>query len=109
MSSAADPAGSDASLTQMAIEHLGTSLALELDRAIAKQITARLGDGWSSDDLTGRLERFIQRGHPDRYCLDGKPLLDVHDTRLTRNGNCISVTRDLALHDQAPWRVAPAG
>jgi hypothetical protein len=98
----------DVSPTQQAIAQLGASLARELDRAIAGQVTARLGNGWSRDELTGRLECFVQHGRPTRYCLDGKPLLDVHEVRIVHNGRTIDIKRDVALHDQALFADAAA-
>lgn len=59
---------------------LYADLTRKTDDTYAEAITRALGDGWTIEDVKGRLERIRVRGSScETVTLDGKPILEIYD------------------------------
>jgi hypothetical protein len=63
-----------------------SDMAKQLDDAIAKGITERLGTGWTLGMLTGRLTRVKRVGDDwETFCLDGEPMFRLGPIEMHSN------------------------
>ena len=81
------------------IESLAKDLAKQTDEIIGAEITAMIGDGWTIDEMRGRLKRVQVRGDTkETILLDGKPLVELWpismETQIAYPSVGINITRD---------------
>lgn len=85
-----------------AIWVLAGRLAVELDARLVEAINARWGMDWCTDDLKGRLQRFVPAGTMrEAWILDGKALVDFGEPVLSQQGSVYTLTRSCITYKLA--------